>query len=69
METHFEIQIEIIFWLSIPYFPSVNTNNQGLLYFQKLWGVLCVLQRYNGVCIKAVACFAMLVQSIDHSCQ
>lgn len=26
-----------------------RTNNQGLLYFRKLWGVLCFQQRYSGV--------------------
>lgn len=52
----------------IPYFPSVSSNNQGLLYFQKLWRVLCFLQRYNGICIKTIAYFAMLVQLIGYFC-
>lgn len=69
IETHFKIQVEITFGLSIPYFTSVYTNNQGLLNFQKLWRVLPLLQRYNGVCIKTIACFAMHVQLIDHFCQ
>lgn len=69
METHFKIQIEIIFCLFIPCFPYVGQIIKGYCIFKSSGECCASCKGIVEYVIKTIACFAMLVQLIDHSCQ